>query len=92
MRWLKVAAILAGVMIAFLVVSSIVGFVLEAVIVVLAVAAVALGVKAAFSRKQVSRKRANREVRGPAYGRPRGRHNASDVDEELDRLKRETGS
>jgi hypothetical protein len=78
-------------MIAFLVVSSVVGFLVEAVIAVLAVAAVVLAAEVAFNRKQVSSKRPNGEVRGPRYGRPLRRHNASDVDDELVRLKRETG-
>ncbi len=91
MRWFKVAAIVVGVMIAFLVVSSVVGFLVEAVIAVAAVAAIVLGVKVAFNRKQVSWKGAKGEVRGPRHSRPLRRHNTSDVDDELARLKRETG-
>jgi uncharacterized membrane protein YfcA len=91
-RWFKVAAIVVGAMIAFLVVSSVVGFLIEAVVAVLAVAAIALGVKVAFSRKQVSRRGPRREVRGTGYGDPLGRRsNTPDVDDELARLKRETG-
>jgi uncharacterized membrane protein AbrB (regulator of aidB expression) len=45
LRWFKVAAIVVGVMIAFLLVSSVVGFLVEAVIAVLAVAVIVLGVK-----------------------------------------------
>jgi hypothetical protein len=78
-------------MIAFLVVSSVVGFLVEAVIAVLAVAAVVLAAEVAFNRKQVSSKRPNREVRGPRYSRPLRRHDASDVDDELVRLKGEAG-
>lgn len=54
MRWFKVAAIVVGVMIAFLVVSSVIGFLFEAVIAVLAVAVVVLGIKVAFNRRWVS--------------------------------------
>lgn len=91
MRWFKVAAIVVGVMVGFLVVSSVVGFLVEALIGVLAVAAVVLAVKVAFNRKQVSRQRPHREVRGPGYSEPLRRHTRPDVDDELARLKRETG-
>jgi hypothetical protein len=90
-RWFKVAAIVIGVMIAFMVVSSVVGFLLEAVIAVLAVAAIVLGVMVAFNRKQVSWKGASRQVRGLRSGRPLRRHNTSEGDDELARLRRETG-
>ena len=90
MRWFKVAAIAIGVMIAFLVVSSVIGFLVEALIAVLAVAVIVLAVKVALNRKQISWKRPNGEVRGPRYSRPLRRHNTSDVDDELARLKRET--
>jgi hypothetical protein len=90
-RWFKVAGIVVGIMIAFLVVSSVVGFLVEAVIALIAVAAIVIGVKVAFNRKQVSWKGANGEVRGPRYSRPLRRHNTSDVDDELAQLKRETG-
>jgi len=90
-RWFKVAAIVVGVMIAFLVVSSVVGFLIEAAIAVIAVAAIVLAVKVALNRKQISSKKADREVRAPRYSRPLPRHNTSDVDDEMARLKRETG-
>jgi len=88
-RWFKVAAIVLGVMIAFLVVSSVVGFLIEAVIAVLVVAVIVLAVKMALSRRQVSWKRPDREVRGPRYSRRLRRHNSSDVEDELTRLKGE---
>ena len=69
MRWFKVAAIGVGILIAFLVVGSVVGFILHAVtylvIAALVVGAVAVAIKVARSGKQVSRKRAEREVREP---------------------------
>ena len=90
MRWFKVAAIVVGVMIAFLVVSSVVGFLIEAVVAVLVVAVIALGVKVALQRKQVSGTRPTRQVRAPRYSGPIRRSDTSDVDDELARLKRET--
>ncbi len=86
MRWFKVAAIAAGVLLAFLVVSSVIGFFMEAA---LAVAAIILAVKVAFSRKQVSRKRPDGAVREPAYSSQLPRYDTRDVDAELARLKRE---
>jgi nitrate reductase cytochrome c-type subunit len=75
MRWFKVAAIAVGILIAFLVVGSVIGFVIHAVmdlvIAALVVGAVVAAVKVARSRKQVSSKRAKREVREPDdYSRP----------------------
>jgi hypothetical protein len=91
-RWFKVAAIAIGVMIAFLVVSSVIGFLIEAVIAVLAVAVVVLAVKVAFNRKRSLGKRYNGEVRRPREGRSLRRSEAPDVDDDLARLKRETGA
>jgi hypothetical protein len=90
-RWFKVVAIVVGVMVAFLVVSSVVGFLVEALVAVLAVAAIALGVKVAFGRRQISAKRADGQVRGPRSSRPLRSDYAADVDDEMARLKRETG-
>jgi len=91
MRWFKVAAIAAGVLLAFLVVSSVIGFLMEAAIAALVVATIVLAVKVAFYRGQVSRKRPDSEVRGPTYSSPLPRHNVRHVDDELARLKREMG-
>jgi membrane protein implicated in regulation of membrane protease activity len=74
MRWFKVAAIAVGVVIALLVVSSVIGFLLEAAIAALVVATVVLAVKVAFYRGQVSRNRRDSEVRGPTYNSPLPRH------------------
>jgi hypothetical protein len=69
MSWLKLAAIAGGVIIAFLIVGSVVHFILAAistvVIAALVVGGIAIAIKMARSRKQVSRKRADREVRDP---------------------------
>ena len=70
MRWFKVAAVAAGVVIAFLVVSSVIGFLLEAAIAALVVVVVVLAVKVAFYRGQVSRNRRDSEVRGPMHSAP----------------------
>ena len=71
MRWIKVAAIAAGILIAFLIVGSVVGFILHVVtylvIAALVVGGVAVAIKVARSGKQVSRKHAEREVREPDY-------------------------
>ena len=93
MRWFKVAAIAVGVMIAFLIVSSVIGFLLEAAIAVLVVAVIALAVKVALGRKQLSRSRPAKQVRGRRRRRadPLRRHNTADVEDELTRLKGETG-
>jgi hypothetical protein len=73
MRWFKVAAIAVGILIAFLVVGSVIGFILHAVaylvIAALVVGGIAVAIKVARSGKQVSRKRADREVREPEYSR-----------------------
>jgi len=111
MRWFKIAAILGGIIIAFLIVGSVVHFILAAittiVIAALVVGGVAIAVKMARSRKQVSRKREEKQVREPDYSEyarplpradiepvspPPGRQSGQDIDEELARLKREMGS
>ena len=77
MRWFKIAAIGAGILIAFLVVGSVVGFIIHTVtyllIAALVVGAIAVAVKVARSGRQVSGKKAEREVREPEhpqYSRP----------------------
>jgi hypothetical protein len=69
MRWFKLAAIAGGILIAFLVVGSVIGFIIGAVtklvIAALVVGAIAVAIKVARSGRQVSRKRADREVREP---------------------------
>ena len=67
MRWFKIAAIAGGLIIAFLIVGSVVHFILAAittiVIAALVVGGVAVAIKMARSGKQVSGKKAEREVR-----------------------------
>ena len=111
-NWLKVAAIAGGILIAFLVVGSVIGFVIHAVtmlvIAALVVGGVVVAIKVARSGKQVSGKRAEREVSEPESYRPLPRTdletysapapprpstpNKQDIDDELARLKREMGA
>jgi hypothetical protein len=73
MRWFKLAAIGAGILIAFLVVGSVMHFILTAVtylvLAALVVGGVAVAIKVAGSKRQVSGKKAEREreVREPDY-------------------------
>jgi hypothetical protein len=71
MRWFKVAAIGVGILIAFLIVGSVVGavmhLVIDVVIAAAVVGAIVVAVKVARSRREVSAKKAEREVREPDY-------------------------
>ena len=66
MRWFKIAAIGVGILIAFLVVGSVIGAIFhvltELVIAALVVGGIVAAVKIASSRRQVSGKKAEREV------------------------------
>jgi hypothetical protein len=74
MGWLKIAAIAGGIIIAFLIVGSVVHFILAAittiVIAALVVGGIAIAIKVARSGKQISRKREEREVREHDTYRP----------------------
>jgi hypothetical protein len=67
MGWLKIAAIAGGIIIAFLIVGSVVHFILAAistvVIAALVVGGIAVAIKMMRSGKQISGKRSKREVR-----------------------------
>ena len=71
MRWFKVAAIGVGILIAFLVVSSVMHFILTAVtylvLAALVAGGIAVAIKVASSRRQVSGSKAEREVREQDY-------------------------
>ena len=71
MRWFKVAAIGVGILIAFFVAMSVIGVVFKVitdlVIAAIVVGAIAVAIKVARSRRQVSGKKAEREVREPDY-------------------------
>lgn len=112
MRWFKIAAIGVGILIAFLIVGSVIHAILSIAIDVVIAAAVVGGivvaVKMAQSRRQVSAKKADREVREPEhreYPMPLPRADVDpvpeapvretrnlDVEDDLARLKREMGS
>jgi hypothetical protein len=74
MSWLKIAAIAGGIIVAFLIVGSVVHFILAAittiVIAALVVGGIAVAIKMARSGKQVTRKRQEREVRDHDDYRP----------------------
>jgi hypothetical protein len=91
MRWFKVAAIAAGVLLAYLVISTVIGLLIEAALAALVVAVIVLAIKVAFYRKQISSNRPDSEIREPRYSSPLPRRNTRDVDDELARLKREMG-
>jgi hypothetical protein len=69
MGWFKIAAIAGGIIIAFLIVGSVVHFIMAAIttiaIAALVVGGIVIAVKMSRSGKQVSSKRAEREVRDP---------------------------
>ena len=71
MRWFKIAAIAVGILIAFLVVGSVIGAIFhiltQLVIAALVVGGVVIAVKVARSRREVSGKKAEREVRDGEY-------------------------
>jgi hypothetical protein len=71
MRWFKIAAIGVGILIAFLVVGSVIGAIFhvltELVIAALVVGGIVAAVKIASSRRQVSGKKAEREVSDHDY-------------------------
>jgi uncharacterized protein (DUF58 family) len=117
MRWYyKLLAIVGGLFLAIVligaVVGAVVGFVLglalKVAIAALVVGGIVYAIKRARSHRQVSGKRAEREVRDPEYSRslPRAdiepvatsypsqpaRPKTQDIDDELARMKREMGA
>ena len=103
--WFKLAAIGVGILIAFLVVGSVMHFIITAVtylvIAALVAGGVAIAIKVARSGRQVSAKKADREVPDrdyEQYSKPLPRADVeparsnSNVDDDLARLKREMGS
>lgn len=112
MRWFKIAAIGVGILIAFFIVGAVVHTILsiaiDVIIAAAVVGAIVVAVKVARSRKQVSAKKADREIREPGhreYAMPLPRADVDpvpeaparetrnlDVEDDLARLKREMGS
>jgi len=74
MSWFKIAAIVGGIIVAFLVVGQVVHFLFAALttiaIAALVVGGAAVAIKMARSGKQVSRKRPEREVRDHDFHEP----------------------
>ncbi len=72
MRWFKVAAIAGGILIAFLLVGSVIGVIIHAVIDLVIAAAVVgvivVAIRMVRSGRQISRKREEKQVREPDYG------------------------
>ena len=91
MRWFKVAAAVVGVLIAFFVVSALIGYLIWGAMGALVIAVIILAIKAR-SGKQVSWEEPDREIRESTYSSPRHRQKTPDVDDELARLKREMGN
>lgn len=89
MRWFKVAAVAAGVLVAFFVISALMGYIIWGAMAALVIAVVVLAVKAR-SASGVSWEEPEREIREPRYSQP-PRQKAPDVEDELARLKREMG-
>jgi len=84
MRWFKVAAIAAGVLIAYLVISSVIGLLIEAAIAALVVAVIVLAIKVAVYRKQISWKM-------PRQRDPRAQIQQSAAPSQPPRCRRRTG-
>jgi len=84
MSWFKIAAIAAGLLIAFLVVGSVMHFIITAVtylvIAALIAGGVAIAIKVARSGRQVSGKKAEREVREPDHDQYSRRLPRADVE------------
>jgi hypothetical protein len=89
MRWFKVAAVAAGVLVAFFVISALMGYIIWGAMAALVIAVVVLAVKAR-SANRVSWEEGEREIPEPRYSQP-PRQKAPDVEDELARLKREMG-
>jgi membrane protein implicated in regulation of membrane protease activity len=67
MRWLKVAAIAIGALVACLIISWVIGIAVKAAIAALVIAVIVLAVKVASGRPRISPKGPDGEIRGPGY-------------------------
>ena len=88
MGWFKVAAVAVGVFVAFLVVSTVMGYLIWGVIGALVIAVIVLAIKARSGR-QVAWEEPDRGIRESGDSGQRRRQKTRDVDDELARLKRE---
>jgi predicted lysophospholipase L1 biosynthesis ABC-type transport system permease subunit len=86
-RPFKIAAIAVGIVIAYLVVSTVIGFFIWAVLAALVAAAIYFGIKAGFRSRRVSRSRPDADPQQLAYDQLRDRQQAPGVDDELARLR-----
>jgi hypothetical protein len=99
MGWLKVAAVAVGALIVFMVVGTVVHLFIDLLIAAVVVGAIAVAIKAYTGRGRMPRGRRsdrNFELRSPradstATAPPPTAHRTVDVDDDLERLKREMG-
>jgi O-antigen/teichoic acid export membrane protein len=84
-----VAAVAAGVLIAFFVVSALMGYLIWGAVGALVIAVIVLVIKAARWGRRVSWEEPDREIRESVFSSPQRRQKAPNVDDELARLKRE---
>jgi hypothetical protein len=101
MRWIKVALAALGVLIVFLVIGTVVHILMDVVFAAIVVGAIALAIKLASGRRKLPRSKrdshAEREIREPRRTTPTVNvppppapaH--ANVDDDLERLKREMG-
>jgi hypothetical protein len=100
MRWFKVAAVIVGIFVVFMVIGTIVHLLTDLVLAAIVVAAIAIAIKVAAGRRKLPRGQksyGDREIRetrrtGPTVIVPPAAHTTSNVDDELARLKREMGN
>jgi hypothetical protein len=102
MRWMKVALAAIGVLIVFLVIGTVVHILMDVVFAAIVVGAIALAIKIASGRRKLPRSRrdsySDREISEPRRTTtaappppPPPAHAHIDVDDDLERLKREMG-
>jgi hypothetical protein len=100
MRWIKVALVAIGVLIVFMVIGTVVHFLMEAVFAAIVVGVIAVAIKVAAGRRKLPRSRrdsySDREISeprraAPTVNVPPPAPARANVDDDLERLKREMG-
>lgn len=101
MRWMKVALAAIGVLIVFLVIGTVVHILMDVVFAAIVIGAIAVAIKIASGRRKLPRSRRDsyteREIREPrrtpaaSPPPPPPARAHVDVDDDLERLKREMG-
>jgi hypothetical protein len=101
MGWMKVALGAIGVLIVFLVIGTVIHVIVDLVIAAVVIAAIAVAIKIASGRRKLSRSRrdryTDREISEPRKSAPTvnvpppAAHSHVDVNDDLERLKREMG-